>query len=76
MLDSTLSLPGMSYTLTEDTVALRPDDVIITVHLGPNDQSELEGLSEVATDTNNTFIVFSEGAIKYKWESSGCSYNA
>ena len=76
MLDSTLSLPGMSYTLTEDTVALRPDDVIITVHLGPNHQSELEGLSEVATDTNNTFIVFSEGAIKYKWQSSGCSYNA
>ena len=28
----------------------------------PNDQSELERLTEVATDTNNTFIVLSEGA--------------
>ena len=45
---STLSLPGMSYTLTEDTVALGHDDVIITVLLGSNYQSELEALSEVA----------------------------
>ena len=30
---STLSLPGMSYPLTEDTVALGHDDVIITVLL-------------------------------------------
>ena len=37
--------------------------VIIIVQLGPNDQNELEGLSEVATDTNSTFIVISEGAM-------------
>ena len=60
---SPLSLPGMSYTLTEDTVALEPDGVVMTIQLSPNDQSELERLSEVATDTNNTFIVVSEGAI-------------
>ena len=54
---STLSLPGMSYPLTEDTVALGPDDVIITVLLGPNDQSELEGLSEVAINAVDNLAV-------------------
>ncbi len=54
---STLSLPGMSYPLTEDTVALGPDDVIITVLLGPNDQSELEGLSEVAINAIDNLAV-------------------
>ena len=54
---STLSLPGMSYPLTEDTVALGPDDIIITILLGPNDQSELEGLSEVAINAIDNLAV-------------------
>ena len=54
---STLSLPGMSYTLTEDTVALGSDDVIIIVLLGSNDQSELEALSEVAINAIDNLAV-------------------
>ena len=54
---STLSLPGMSYTLTEDTVALGSDNVIIIVLLGSNDQSELEALSEVAINAIDNLAV-------------------
>ena len=60
---STVPLPGMSYTLTDDSVALEPDGVVIIVQLGPNDQSELQSLTDVATDANNTFIILSEGTI-------------